>query len=59
MPQLIAIALVGGLVFYAYRAFKREMERVGRETEKAEKKSSGKALQKGSDGVYRPSDDSE
>ncbi len=56
MPQLIAIVLVGGLAWYAYRAFKREMERVGRETKKAEKKQPGKALQKGPDGVYRPSD---
>ena len=59
MPQLIAIALVGGLVFYAYRAFKREMERVGRETEKADKKRPGKSLQEGEDGVYRPADGEE
>ena len=59
MPQLVAIVLIGGLAWYAYRAFKREMERVGRETRKAEKKQGGKPLEKGPDGIYRPSDSDE
>ena len=57
MPQLIAVALIGGVIWYGYRAFKREMERVGRETRAAEKsKSNSQPLQKGDDGVYRPKD---
>jgi len=55
MPQLIAAVLVGGVIWYGYRAFKREMARVGRETRKAERsKNPTKSLQKGKDGVYRP-----
>ncbi|MGI9352562.1 MAG: hypothetical protein ACR2O3_13440 [Rhizobiaceae bacterium] len=58
MPQLIGLALLGGVIWYGYRAFKREMERVGRETREAERKSEearqGKELVKGEDGVYRP-----
>lgn len=59
MPQLIAIALIGGLLWYAWRAFKREMARIGSEVAKQEKP--GKApdvtvLEKGKDGVYRPKD---
>lgn len=57
MPQLIAVALVGGVVWYGYRVFKREMERVGRETREAENRTkSVTPLQKGKDGVYRPGD---
>ena len=57
MPQLIAVALIGGVLWYGYRAFKREMERVGRETRKAEKtRQEVASLKKGKDGVYRPSD---
>lgn len=59
MPQLIAVALIGGVIWYGYRAFKREMERVGRETREADlnaKKDDAMPLQKGEDGVYRPGD---
>ena len=59
MPQLIAVVLIGGVIWYGYRAFKREMERVGQETREAEvkaKRSAAKPLQKGEDGVYRPGD---
>jgi len=57
MPQLIAIGLVGGLVWYGYRAFKRQMAAVGEELKKAEKPPAAKdldALEMGEDGVYRP-----
>ncbi|MEM7289753.1 MAG: hypothetical protein AAF412_05205 [Pseudomonadota bacterium] len=55
MPQLIGIALIGGVIWYGYRALKREMERVGRETRKAEAKATSKTvLRQDDDGVYRP-----
>jgi len=58
MPQLIGIALVGGLVWYGYRALRREMERINRETRAAEKREEearrGRGLVEGEDGVYRP-----
>lgn len=57
MPQLIGMALVGGLLWYGYRTFKREMERVGKETREAEARAREKTvLKQGEDGVYRPSD---
>ena len=62
MPQLIAIVLIGGVIWYGYRAFKREMERVGRETREADlnsNKAAAKPLQKGEDGVYRPDETNE
>ena len=65
MPQLIGLALIGGLLWYGYRALKREMDRISTETRKAERKAKeakqGKELVRGEDGVYRPgspSDDS-
>ncbi len=64
MPQLIAVALIGGLVWYAWRAFKREMARIAAviETQEKKKRKPGEAanvtvLEKGKDGVYRPKDD--
>ncbi|MEM9330078.1 MAG: hypothetical protein AAGA53_02055 [Pseudomonadota bacterium] len=58
MAQLIGLALIGGVLWYGYRALKREMERIGRETREAEQKASeakrGKELVEGEDGVYRP-----
>jgi len=58
MPQAIALALVGGALWYGYRAFKREMTRVSKETQKAEKRiSKATSLKKGEDGVYRPDGD--
>lgn len=57
MPQLIAIALIGVLLWYGYRTFKREMERVGRETREAEVRAKEKSVLKpGEDGIYRPAD---
>jgi hypothetical protein len=57
MPQFIAVALIGGVVWYAWRALKREMGRIGREMAEQEQKSATKdatVLEKGEDGVYRP-----
>ena len=57
MPQLIGLALVGGALWYGYRAFKREMDRVGKETREAEAKLKEKTvLREDADGVYRPAD---
>lgn len=59
MPQLVAIALIGGVIWYAWRALKREMARIGNEVAEQEHKSAaGKStmLEKGPDGVYRPRD---
>lgn len=60
MPQLIGLALVGGVLWYGYRAFKREMERIGKETREAEAKAKAKTvLKQDEDGVYRPSQSDE
>ena len=57
MPQLLAIALIGGVVWYAYRAFKKEMARVAEEVQRAEaKKEEQSKLVQGEDGIYRPAD---
>ncbi len=58
MPQLIAIGLLGGVVWYGYRALKREMERINKETRAAEKKAKAQTvLKQDKDGVYRPVDE--
>ncbi len=58
MPQLIAIGLIGGVVWYGYKALKREMSRINEETRKAEKKEKSQTvLKQDKDGVYRPMDD--
>lgn len=58
MPQLIAIGLIGGVVWYGYKALKREMARINEETRKAEKKAKSKTiLKQDKDGVYRPMDE--
>lgn len=58
MAQLIGVALIGGLLWYGYRALKREMDRISTETRKAKRKADeakrGKELVRGEDGVYRP-----
>jgi hypothetical protein len=59
MPQLVAIALIGGVIWYAWRALKREMGRIGNEVAEHEHKAAAKkapVLEKGPDGVYRPRD---
>ena len=58
MPQLIGLALLGLVIWYGYRALKREMERINLETRKAEQEADearhGKELVRGKDGVFRP-----
>ena len=55
MPQLIALALVGGVVWIGYRALKRELAKIQREAQKHKPKAPPKTiLQEGEDGVYRP-----
>ncbi len=57
MPQLVAVALIGGVVWYAWRVLRREMARIGREVAEQENKKAAKdvtILEKGEDGVYRP-----
>ncbi|MCB1386718.1 MAG: hypothetical protein KDJ80_12365 [Nitratireductor sp.] len=61
MPQLIALGLVGALVWYAWRELKRHMHKVDAELRQreAERDRSGNIrdiapLEKGEDGVYRP-----
>ncbi len=58
MPQLIALGLIGGVVWYGYKALKREMERINKETRAAEKKAKNQTvLKQDKDGVYRPMDE--
>jgi Mg2+/citrate symporter len=59
--QLLALTLVGLVVFIAWRALKKEMKRVGDELERQETrraKHTIPVLQKDKDGVYRPKNDS-
>ncbi|WP_075995735.1 hypothetical protein [Salaquimonas pukyongi] len=62
MPQLIAVGLVGGLIWYAWRALKRQMASVGEELRNQEQAHGSRtprtveSLEKGEDGVYRPKD---
>lgn len=61
MVQLVALALVGGLGWYAWRALQKHMATIGEELEKSEKTRQKKPaaevqadeLEKGPDGVYR------
>lgn len=59
MPQLIALGLIGGAIWFGWRALKREMARINEETRAAEKKSRNiTPLEEDEDGVYRiPNDD--
>lgn len=63
MAQLIAFGLIGGLVWYAYRAFKKQMAIVQSELNKNDNAKGPKPtkvideLELGEDGVYRPKDD--
>ncbi len=73
MVQLIALGLVGGLVWYAYRSFKGHMSRIGDELDnnskkkdeakpgepekKPDRKANADLLELGEDGVYRPKKD--
>ncbi|MBO6814384.1 MAG: hypothetical protein JJ891_05965 [Rhizobiaceae bacterium] len=54
MPQLIALGLIGGVVWFGWRALKKEMARINAETRSAEKeKQTVTSLRQGKDGVYR------
>ena len=60
MPQLIALALVGGVVFIAFRALRSQMKSVGEELERRERMKSEKdikPLRQDPDGIYRPAGD--
>ena len=58
MPQLIAIALVGGIAWLGYKVIRREMTRVGGKVRTAEaKKQPPVKLKQDDDGVFRPKDD--
>jgi hypothetical protein len=60
MPQLLALALIGGVVFFAVRGFRRQMKSVGEEMERREKMKAEKdvkPLRQDPDGVYRPAGD--
>ena len=67
MVQIVALGLIGGLGWYCYRVFKRQMAAVGEELKKSEAKKSKSSggvnaideLEMGADGVYRPKDDPE
>jgi hypothetical protein len=57
MPQVLAIVLVGAVIWYAWRALKREMNRVDSEVRGQESKKTIRdvtPLEKDKDGVYRP-----
>lgn len=57
MPQLIAIGLIAAVVWFAWRALKREMARVDSAVRDQESKADVKEvtpLEKDEDGVYRP-----
>ena len=57
MPQLIAMALIGGVLWYGYRAFTKQMAKAAEELRKAEAEEKSKTeLKLGKDGVYRPAD---
>jgi hypothetical protein len=51
------MALVGGVLWFAWRAFKRQVARVAEELHRNEKPARDVAtLERGEDGVYRPRD---
>ncbi len=60
MPQLIAIGLIGGLAWYAWRAFQKQMDTISEDAKRKEEAKAVKEvapLEKGPDGVYRPRKD--
>lgn len=57
MPQILAIVLVGAVIWYAWRTLKREMKRVDNELRSQESKKTMRdvtPLEQDKDGVYRP-----
>ena len=60
MLQFTAFALIGGVAWVGYKAFRKEMQRAADELEKADQKQEEKvvpSLKEGPDGVFRPHDD--
>ncbi|MBL4725894.1 MAG: hypothetical protein JKY83_04315 [Rhizobiaceae bacterium] len=60
MLQLTAFALIGGVVWVGYKAFRTEMQRAADELEKTEQKRQEKqvpSLKEGADGVFRLDDE--
>jgi len=71
MVQLLALGLIGGLIWYAWNALQKHMQTIGEELDRKHKGSSTKSpagktsdpkresdtLELGEDGVYRPKDD--
>ena len=58
MPQVLALALIGGAAWFAWRALKRQMRQVGEELRRRENVGREVTpLERGEDGVYRPKDD--
>jgi hypothetical protein len=57
MPQLIFFALVGFAIYYGYRSFKREAQRVSKRVREAEKevqnRAQGTLVQDPKTGEYR------
>jgi hypothetical protein len=57
MPQVLVLALIGGAVWLAWRALKRQMLQVGEELRRRENATREVTpLEQGEDGVYRPRD---
>jgi hypothetical protein len=57
MPQVIALALIGGAAWFAWRSFKRQMIQVGEELRRRENDAREiTPLERGEDGIYRPKD---
>ena len=59
MLQLTAFALIGGVAWVGYKAFRKEMQRAADELEKTDQKREEKvvpSLKEGPDGVFRPDD---
>lgn len=57
MPQLIALALIGGLGWYAWSQLRKHMEKIGEELDGHGEPGGMKnvdALEQDEDGVYRP-----
>ena len=54
MPQLLGAILIGGVVWLAWRALRREMTRVEKELDRQDSATDATRLEQDSDGVYRP-----
>ncbi len=57
MPQLLGIALIGGVVWLAYRAISKQMAKVGEELREAERNAKPVPLKRDDDGIFRPDEE--